>query len=69
MDEGSVCVANITKKGRIRRAVMGAVVLGATAAAWFAFLRNHWGAPLSIVALFPPVAFGWLCIQQAAANT
>ena len=67
MEEGSVCVANITKKGRTRRAVMGVVVLGATAAAWFAFLRGNL-TPWTLLAV-APVGFGWLCVMQAAANT
>jgi hypothetical protein len=69
MDEGSVCIANITRAGRVRRAVMGVVVLGATVAACLVLPR--WVAapwPWPLVA-FPPIAFGWLCVMQAAANT
>lgn len=67
MEEGSVCVANITRAGRIRRAVMGVVVLGATAAAYFTFLRGNL-TPWALLAALP-VGFGWLCVMQAAANT
>ena len=67
MDEGSVCVANITRRGRGRRAVIGVAVLGATVAAWFVFLRER--PLLEWLLLFPPVVFGWLCVLQAAANT
>ena len=68
MEEGSVCVANITRSGRVRRAVLGAVVLGATAAAYFAFLRGRPLEPWAMLAI-APIAFGWLCVMQAAANT
>ena len=67
MDQGSVCVVNITRAGRIRRALMGVVVLGATAAAWRVLMGGRMS--LETVALFPPVAFGWLCVMQAASNT
>jgi hypothetical protein len=68
MDEGSVCVANITRAGRTRRAVLGVVVLGATAAAYFMFVRGRPLEPWAILAV-APIAFGWLCVTQAAANT
>jgi hypothetical protein len=67
MDEGSVCVANITRAGRVRRAVLGVVVLGATAAAYITFLRQNL-TPWALLAV-APVGFGWLCVMQAAANT
>ena len=67
MEEGSVCVANITRSGRWRRTVLGAVVLVATLAAWFVWRPAV--TPLHVVALFPPLFFGWLCLMQAAANT
>jgi hypothetical protein len=67
MDDGSVCVTNITTAGRIRRAALGVVVLGATAAAWVVLLGR--AVTPEALMLFPPVAFGWLCIMQAVANT
>jgi hypothetical protein len=67
MEQDGVCVANITRRGRIRRAVTGVVALGAAAAAWFVLL--HGATSAEALLLIPPVAFGWLCILQAAANT
>lgn len=67
MDEGSICVANITRGGRVRRAVLGVVVLAATAATYFLFLRGRL-TPWALIAALP-VGFGWLCVMQAAANT
>jgi hypothetical protein len=46
---------------------MGVVVLGATAAAYFTFLRGNL-TPWALLAALP-VGFGWLCVMQAAANT
>jgi hypothetical protein len=67
MDEGSVCVANVTRSGRVRRAVMGSLVLAGTGAALLALshgVLTNW-ALLAV----PPVAFGWLCVVQALENT
>ena len=67
MDEGSVCVANVTRSGRIRRGVMGAVVLIGTAVA-VETLSHGMKSPWLLLAV-PAIAFGWLCVWQAIART
>lgn len=74
MDEGAVCVANITRAGRIRRGVMGAVVLVATAATYLSVMHGFVPTSELIFAAMPvlsfaPAAFGWLCILQAMEKT
>lgn len=67
MTEPTLCIANITAKGRRRRFVLGVVVLAATLAAAFVLQKGHVTA-WSLFAL-APLGFGWLCVVQAAENT
>ncbi len=69
MDEGRVCVANIGRAGKTRRAAAGVVVLAATAALWF--LPTHgtgWPLPWGLLVAVP-IGFGFLCVVQALEGT
>jgi hypothetical protein len=67
MNGSEVCPANINVAGRRRRMVTGVIVLAATVAAHAAFVRqmDH----LWVLAEFPLLFFGWLCLVQAADRT
>lgn len=67
MTEPTMCLTNITAKGRRRRFVLGGVVLAATFAASFVLQKGD-VTPWSLLAL-APLGFGWLCVVQAAENT
>jgi hypothetical protein len=64
MTEATMCVANITAKGRRRRFVTGIVVFGAVAAAVVLGTPHAWRAALAL-----PLWFASLCVVQAMAGT
>ena len=63
----TMCLANIDRAGRRRRFAVGIVVLLATIVATFALERGRLTA-WSLFALLP-LAYGWLCVVQAAQST
>ncbi len=67
MTEPTMCLTNITAKGRRRRFALGGVVISATFVATSVLPKGPVTA-WSLVALVP-LGFGWLCVVQAAENT